>query len=201
MSDALKQAIVDLPESSWTRYQAPGNAPDEFKEWAEHPFVSGAKLECEGKPLRYLAIRIRPRQGELFADGTKEKHFAVVSNVWEWSGAKLLQWHREKAGTIEQVHDIGKNELGGKVLPSKYFGANAAWLRIVYLTHNLLQALKRLALPPELLTARPKKLRFEVLVQAGRIITHARKKVVKLAQAVTKLLRQTVAWQLLVAPS
>lgn len=46
-----------------------------------------------------------------------------------------------------------KNDLAGGVLPSKYFGANAAWLRLVVTAHNVLPALKRLALPTELLTA------------------------------------------------
>ena len=77
-----------------------------------------------------MAIRIRPRQEELFADGSREKHFAVVSNLWEWNAERLIQWHREKAGTIEAVHDVLKNELAGGVMPSKYFGANAAWLRL-----------------------------------------------------------------------
>jgi hypothetical protein len=45
------------------------------------------------------------------------------------------------------------------VLPSKYFGANAAWLLAV-IAYNVLTALKRLALPADLLTARPKRLRF-----------------------------------------
>ena len=64
-----------------------------------------------------MAIRIRPRQEELFADGNREKHFAVLSNLWEWNAERLIQWHREKAGTIEAVHDVLKNELAG--------GANA----------------------------------------------------------------------------
>ena len=50
--------------------------------------------------LRFVAIRIRKRQGELFADGAAAKHFAVVSNVWDWEARRLLEWHREKAGTI-----------------------------------------------------------------------------------------------------
>ncbi|MGD0010311.1 MAG: hypothetical protein ABSE93_17410 [Terriglobia bacterium] len=41
---------------------------------------------------------------------------------------RLIEWRREKAGTIEAVHDVVKNELAGGVLPSKYFGTNAAWL-------------------------------------------------------------------------
>lgn len=54
------------------------------------------------------------------------------------------------------------------------FGNNAAWFRFSLLSHNVLLALKRLALPPELVDARPKRLRFEVLWQAARLLHHAR---------------------------
>ena len=47
-----------------------------------------------------------------------------------------------------------KNELGAGVMPSKYFGTNAAWLRLAVIAHNVMTALKRLALLAELLTAR-----------------------------------------------
>ena len=47
----------------------------------------------------------------------------------------------------------------------QYFGANAAWLRLAMITHNLLTALKRLALPAELLRARPKRLRFLISIR------------------------------------
>jgi hypothetical protein len=97
-------------------------------------------------------IRRRQRQEELFADGSKVKP-ARVSNVWEWRAARLIEWHREKAGTIEGVHDVVKNELAGGVMPCKYFGANAAWLRLAVISHNLVTALKRLPLPAELLRA------------------------------------------------
>jgi len=92
-----------------------------------------------------VAVRVRKRQGELFGDGSTVKYFAVVSNPQEWSAGKLLQWHREKAGTIEKLHDLLKNDLGAGVMPCGRFGANAAWLRLAVLTHNLLTALKRLA--------------------------------------------------------
>src|SRR5439155_1865133 len=85
------------------------------------------------QPLRYVGIRLRKRQGELFGDGTAVKHFAVVSNTWEGSARRLLEWHRQKAGTIEMVHDILKNDLAAGVLPCGRFGANAAWLRLAVL--------------------------------------------------------------------
>jgi hypothetical protein len=70
----------------------------------------------------------------------------------------LYQFH--DAGKIEAAHDVIKNELAGGVMPCGRFGANAAWRRLAVLTYNVLTALKRLALPPELLTARPKRLDY-----------------------------------------
>ena len=125
----------------------------------------------------------------------------MVSNRLDLDGAKLLQWHREKAGTIEQVHDIVKNDLGGGVLPSKYFGVNAAWMRIALLAHNVLVALKRIALPPELRSARPKRLRFEIFVQAGRLVSHARTLTLRLRLGVERLAQLVAAWRALLAPA
>lgn len=188
MSDALHQAILQVPETGWEAYGEPHAT--EIRECAEIDFVPGEKSEHKDtQPLRYVAIRIRLRQEELFADGSKVKHFAIVSNLWEWKPGRLIQWHREKAGTVEGVHDVVKNELAGGVMPSKYFGANAAWLRLAVITHNVLTALKRIALPAELLRARPKRLRFLIFNTAGRLVQHARKAVLRLAA-----LRERIGW-------
>jgi hypothetical protein len=200
MSEALAVSIKALPPEQWQPYRAPGEEPDELRDWAEVPFVPSEKSEHkDSKPLRYVAIRVRPRQDELFADGSAVKHFAVVSNRWELDGARLLQWHREKAGTIEQVHDIVKNELAGGVLPCGRFGANAAWMRLALLSHNVLVALKIIALPPDLLNARPKKLRYQIFVQAGRLLSHARSLVLRLATTPARLADLLEAWRLLYA--
>ena len=169
MSDALHQAILKVSEAAWQAY---GNADArEIRECAEVSFVPGEKSKHKDtQPLRYVAIRIRQRQKALFEDGSKVKHFAVVTNIGEWKAGRLIEWHREKAGTVEGVHDVVKNELAGGVMPSKYFGANAAWLRLAVIAHNVLTALKRLALPAEMLTARPKRLRFLVF-RGGWCIT------------------------------
>jgi len=186
MSEALHAAILRVPEKSWEAYGAVH--PREIRECAEVSFVPGEKSEHKAtQPLRYVAIRIRNRQEELFADGGKIKHFAIVSNLEEWKPGRLIQWHREKAGTIEGVHDVVKNELGGGVLPCKYFGANAAWLRLAILTHNVLTALKRLALPAEMLTARPKRLRLLLWNTPGRLVHHARQLLLRLASSAERI--------------
>jgi hypothetical protein len=79
-----------------------------------------------GARRRYLAIRIKPKQGELLGDGTRVKHFACVANRNDPEGGTaldLIQWHRKKVGTIEHTHDVLMNELAGWCLPRRKFGA------------------------------------------------------------------------------
>jgi hypothetical protein len=116
-------------------------------------------------------------------DGNTVKHFAIVTNR-EGDELTLIRWHREKAGTVEHAHHVLKNELAAAALPSGKFGANAAWFRLNVLTYNLLGALKRLALPGDLSTARPKRLRFLVFNTVGKVIHHARQTWLRLTAAV-----------------
>ena len=70
------------------------------------------------QPYRYVAIRVRKAQGELFADGNTSKHFAVVTNDWDSRMAHtLLAWQRGKAGTIEHVHRRRRTNGGRKGIP------------------------------------------------------------------------------------
>ncbi len=83
-------------------------------------------------------------------------YLGIVSNDFAENTAALVRWHYRKAGCIEVVHDVVKNELGGGGLPCAALGANAAWFRLCLLTYNLLSAMKVLALPLPFEDARPK---------------------------------------------
>jgi hypothetical protein len=172
MSPQLKGAIGCLPEEAWHPWGK--EAGGVMREWAEVAFVPSKAYEArDSQPYRYLAIRVRRQQGELWPEGDGVRHFAVVTNDWETQGQALLEWQRGKAGTIEHVHHIITNELAAGVYPSTKHGANAAWLRLQVITHNLLQLLKRVALPPEYADARPKRLRFAVFTHIGQVVRHA----------------------------
>jgi len=124
-----------LPEAGWEAYGK--EHATEIRECAEVSFVAGEKSgHKDPQPPRSIAIGIRRRQEALFDDGGKVKHFAVMTNIGEWKAGRLIEWHRKKAGTIDGVHDVLKNELAAGVMPSKFFGANAAWLRLAAITHN-----------------------------------------------------------------
>ncbi|MGD0964449.1 MAG: transposase [Candidatus Acidiferrales bacterium] len=79
---------------------------------------------------------------------------------------------------------------GDQLLPSgrlrmpreEVVGANAAWLRLPVIAYNVLTALKRLALPADLLRARPKRLRFLIFYTVGRLVHHARQMRLRLAR-------------------
>ena len=173
MTPNLKKHIVRLPEPQWKPYREDSEAVRECADVLNYWPEEEDRPEGAG-PLRYTAIRVRKRQGQLFADGSEVKYFAVASNQWDWETARLLDWQREKAGTIEALHDVLKNELAAGVMPCGRLGANAAWLRLAVMTHNVLTALKRLALPEKWLTARPKRMRFQIFCSPGKLVTHAR---------------------------
>jgi hypothetical protein len=187
MTDALKTTIQKtVAEKEWQPY---GEKSEEvIRECADVAFVSNHEATTrQSQPLRYVAIRIQKPQGELFGDGSRIKYFAIVSNIWEREAAKLIDWHREKAGTIEHVNDILKNELAAGVMPCSRFGANAAWLRLAVISYNVIIALKRLGLPKELRTARPKRLRFLIFNTAGRVLHHARQMILRLTTTSIRL--------------
>jgi len=183
MTKDLHAVCAAVAEGSWQLFE---DRPDETVHCTDVEFTPGT-WKKDAQPLRYLALRIRKKQGQLFASGADTKVLAVVSNRWELAPAALLRWHWQKAGTIELVHDITKNELGAAVPPCGRFGANAAWYRLSLLTYNVLSVLKSLALPPALSTARPKRLRFTLFTLAGRLVTHAGQLVLRVSAAAERL--------------
>jgi hypothetical protein len=102
-------------------------------------------------------------------------------------GPELIHWQREKCGTIEQVHDRLKHDVGARLFPSSRFGANAAWYRLSTLTFNLYEALKLLALPREWANDRLPSSRFRFINRAGRVLRHARRFMVVLSQVALPL--------------
>jgi hypothetical protein len=196
MTSGLKKHVLRLPDSFWKPYRSDSQTESECADVLNYWPEEEERPEGAG-PLRYTAIRIRKRQGALFADGSEAKYFAVASNQWKWEPKKLLEWHREKAGSIEAVHDVVKNDLAGGVMPCARFGANAAWLRLALITHNVLTALKRIGLSEPWLRARPKRLRFQIFCSPGRLVHHARRLLLRVGRLKSQLAEWGEVWRLL----
>lgn len=167
MSQDLNRVVHAVPEKEWTTFDR--EADGTLRQWAEVPFVPGDRYEHkDSRPLRYVGLRLLKPQGVLFNDGSDRHHHSVITNR-DLRGDRLLNWHREKAGTIEHVHDEIKNALGGGHMPSQRFAVNAAWLKFALLTYNLASAIKGLCFDTEERTVRFKKYRLLLVHLAGRM--------------------------------
>jgi hypothetical protein len=190
MSPTLRQKIEALPANAWRPYRtltaSDEDRSGEERQWAEvadHVTQWRRNYKMALGNFRYIAIRIRSRQKDLLVpDDARWRHFAVVTNM-DWNGERLLRWHREKQGTIEQAHGVLKSGFAGGTMPCGRFGANAAWWRLNVLVHNLTQLLKVRSLPAEMASLRPKALRFRLFNLAGVIIGHARRLAVRISGA------------------
>ncbi len=167
MSASLAKAVASLAESAWQTFAT--EADGTLRQWAEVVFVPGLEGEKkDSQPLRHVGLRLLKPQGTLFNDGSDRHHYAVVTNL-DWDGARLLNWHREKAGTVEHVHDEIKNALAGGHMPSQHFAVNAAWFKLALLSYNIASAIKGLCFSPEERTARFKRYRLLLVHLAGRM--------------------------------
>ena len=181
MGTDLRKLCVAAPSDAWRLLEERANE----SVWITEVVFTPGELPKNAQPLRTIAIRFDPRQSELFdGDGNARstKYLAIVSNDWDEDAGKLLRWHWQKAGSIERVHDVLKNELAAGVLPCAEFGANAAWFLINALTYNILSALKTSGLPPALHDARPKRLRLRVLNLGAQLVSHARSLFARVAE-------------------
>jgi hypothetical protein len=182
MSEDLAKAVKKVTDRTWRSFGMDSDGT--IRQWAEIDFVPGERSEKKTTlPLRYVGLRLVKPQGELFADGNQHHYHAVITNR-VMDGGQLLNWHRQKAGTIEHVHDEIKNGLGGGRMPSGNFGANAAWFRFACIAYNILSALRRFWPDETLRNAKAKRLRFEIFNVTGRFSRDRRKITLRIAASV-----------------
>lgn len=199
MSEPLAKAVRKIAEGDWKTF---GQEEDgTLRQWAEVDFVPGDEYERKGsEPLRYVGLRLLKAQGVLFGDGT-DRHFHAVITNQKTEGGHLLDWHREKAGTVEHTHDEVKNELGGKHVPSQRFGVNSVWFKIALLTYNIISAIKGLCLEGEERTARMKRFRLLVIEVAGRMNRNNCVMGLRLCNNAAALKRMQAVWKVFELPT
>ena len=199
MSVELARAIAQVKAADWKTFDQ--EADGTLRQWAEVAFVPGEAGEKKAsKPLRYVGLRLLKPQGVLFNDGTDRHHHAVVTNL-DWEGAKLLNWHREKAGTVEHVHDEVKNALAGGHMPSQHFAVNAAWFKLALLSYNIASAIKGLCFSPEERNARFKKYRLLVVHLAGRMSRFQCKLRLRFRASTAAIARVQKVWSVFALPT
>jgi len=199
LSEPLAEALRKILDADWKTFGTEDDGT--LRQWAEVDFVPGEKYEHkDSQPLRYVGLRLLKAQGVLFQDGT-DRHFHAVITNQKLEGSRLLEWHREKAGTVEHTHDEVKNGLGGGHVPSQRFGVNSAWFKISLLTYNIVSAIKGLCLEGQERTARMKKFRLLLIHVAGRMNRNNCVMGLRLCNNVAALKRMQKVWKVLALPT
>jgi len=198
-SQGLSESLLRVSERTWQTFAQ--EADGTLRQWAELDYVPTDRYEHkDSPPLRYVGVRLLKPQGLLFSDGTDRKCFAILSNRDE-RGDRLIEWHRQKAGTIEHVHDEIKNGLAGAHMPSQRFNVNAAWLKIAILAYNLASAIKGLCFSPEERTVRFKKYRLLLVHLAGRMNRNNCVMGLRLCASVQAIARMRKVWEVFALPT
>lgn len=195
---ALKAEVARMPETDWQPLRKWDDLHKVWKEtgqeWAEVVYVPNWVAYKASNPVyRFIVTRERLAQQPLpglegpvqlrlpfptmeFGDKGLYKLHAVVTNR-TLPGDDIIRWYRIRCGKPEEAHSVMKEDLAGGRLPSKRFGANAAWWAIMILALNLSVAMKRLVLGPideSWIPRRMKAIRFLFIGLPGRVVDHAR---------------------------
>jgi len=196
VTSAFRAAVREVEDDAWQplRRRVGHRLVDTGQQWAEVCFVpAGSAVKKDGPSYRFLAIREPLAQLELEGMESDQAHlpfptivyrdqahprrfklFGVVTNR-DLPGEELIWWHRERCGKSEEAHAVMKEDLAGGQLPSKLFGANAAWWSAMILALNLNTLMKRLVLGAGWMSKRMKAIRYWIINVPGRLVHHARR--------------------------
>lgn len=159
----LQEQIAALPETAWQEidYPLPGAAV------AEIPYTAFGK---HGLPVRLIVRRVPPSPGSQLALLATYAYHGFICDR-EGDTLALEADHRRHAEIENVIRDL-KYGVGLNHLPSGRFGANAAWLALQVMAHNLGLWVGQLAGAPRMTT---KTLRTRLLALPGRITRSARR--------------------------
>jgi hypothetical protein len=156
-----------IPDQHWEVF---GDDPDEQVAETVYSFERGTGA------YRLIVLREPVRQMTLFND--KYVYRAIITNM-DWEKRRLVTWHRERATSENWIKEM-KGGFSLEHLPSGRFLSNAAFLQIISLAYNLVEALKVLGLPEEYRQKTVKSLRYRLFNIPAMWVRHARQWVLKL---------------------
>ena len=181
---AIRTAIAAVPEDGWQAIKYPHAVwDDQLNCWtsdAEVAETQYAAFTSKKKALhvtaRLIVRRVRdkgkaaPGQGELFP--AWRYHAVFTDSPYETLQAE--QQHRGHAIIEQLLADLNDGPLAH--LPSGKFNANAAWLAIAAIAHNLLRAAGSLA-GRRHASARAATVRRDLIAVAARTARHGRDRI------------------------
>lgn len=163
LTASLRKLIEDIPDKNWQPipYFMPSAGV------AEIPYTPFGK---HGFEMRLIVRRVPPSPGSQLSLLSKFGYHAFITDR-DGDTLELEADHRRHAEIENTIRDL-KYGVGLNHMPSGKFAANAAWLGLNVIAHNLARWVSRLGFDQSLVTT--KTLRHRALSLGGRIARSAR---------------------------
>jgi hypothetical protein len=189
----VRAAIDAIPDEAWQPIPYWLSTPEvSGADIAETPFTVFTGDKRHARQVRLVVRRVRPTPGSQLALFTAWDYHAFVTDR-TLPLPELEADHRRHAIVEQTIAEL--KSAGLKHLPSGRFMANAAWLALAVMAHNLGRAVGQLA-GADLERATAATLRRKVFTVPGRLVHTGRRRHLRLpaswpwAEAITTALRR-----------
>ena len=164
---SLHNLIEAIPETDWTPIPYWMDGAAAVAETSYTPFQS----KPDAAPVRLIVRRVQPTPGSQLALFASYSYHGCITDR-DGETLALEADHRRHAEIENAIRDL-KYGVGLNHLPSGRFAANAAWLAVQVLAHNLARWTTRIGLDEQLATTKTLRRRFCSI--AGRLTHSARR--------------------------
>ena len=137
---SLRNLIEAIPEADWTPIPYWMDGAADVAETTYIPFQS----EPDAAPVRLIVRRVKPTPGSQLALFASYSYHGFITDR-DGETLELEADHRRHAEVENAIRDL-KYGVGLNHLPSGRFAANAAWLAVQVLAHNLARWTARIGL-------------------------------------------------------
>ena len=172
LSEAVRAAILKVPEDSWIASLATDGSPRPNGQIAEITDLLDLAAWPTGSRVIVRRERAHPGAQLSFTDHDGHRFQATLTDQTDRDIQVLELRHRQRARCEDHIRN--DKDTGLRNLPFRDFEHNRVWLAVVLIAHNLLAWTQRLTLTDELARCEPKRLRYRLLHVAARLAFHAR---------------------------
>ena len=144
----LRNLIEAIPETDWTPIPYWMDGAADVAETTYTPFQS----EPDAAPVRLIVRRVKPTPGSQLALFVNYRYHGFITDR-DGDTLGLEADHRRHAEIENAIRDL-KYGVGLNHLPSGRFAANAAWLAVQVMAHNLARWTARIGLGEPVVTTK-----------------------------------------------
>ena len=181
LTEDVREAIAEVPESAWERAIRPDGSEREHSQVSE--ITARVDLSAWPEGSRLIARRTKLREGDQqsFADHEGYRLAVFLTDQQDDDVPVLDLRHRGHARIEDRIREA--KDCGLANLPFQSLQHNRIWLWLVMLAQDLAAWAGQLCLKDEARAWELKRLRYRLLHQSARISRHARQVVMRLARS------------------